>query len=140
MCDESGIESEERNRIMSNKSVCLAYVTVALLVCAAGVAWAEAVRVQLSPVHPDYLDASGQATLVYVQSRDETQVVVTCWGLMPETMYDVRFGMLMVPVITEFTTNRNGGGIMRVTLDGDRWLSLPVSVRYRGVETVLLGP
>jgi len=78
--------------------------------------------------------------LVYVQRTDQTRIVVTCRGLMPGQQYSVRFGDLLIQEKTEFITNRNGGGLMRVTLDGDRWLSLPVSVRHAVDGTVLLSP
>jgi len=116
----------------------------AVVLCAAGIALAAAVKVTLepfpagSPIEPG---ASGQAVLNYAKGADKTEVQVNCKGLKPDSDYVVylKTGGTF-DLIGKFITNSKGNGHLHASLAGDRSADLPVAVNNRAGATVLLSP
>ena len=109
--------------------VCLAAVAL----CAAAIALAKAVKVELRPCGSEP-DASGQAVLNYAKGANKTEIQVNCWGLTPEADYIV---YVAEEAIGTFTTGRNGSGNVHVSLDGDLSGLRPIDVGNLLGQTVL---
>jgi hypothetical protein len=129
---------------MSQKKLAFVFL-LGIVLCVTGVAMAAAVKIELLPwefsVAPEP-DARGQAVLNYAKGKDKTIGQFNCWGLTPETDYDV---YLFIDGSWEnigtFTTNKNGAGHLHAYGDGDHRGSLPIAINNAALNaTVLMSP
>jgi|GEM_PF-3262261 len=98
--------------------VCL----VSFVLATAGIAFAAAVKVILSPYPADdpiEPDATGRAVLNYAKGKDKTEVQVNCWGLTPNSDYRLWLYLGGWKRVDVFTTDEDGEGHLHAKLSGD---------------------
>jgi len=96
--------------------ICLA----AVVLCVAGIALAEAVKLTLVPVDggPDP-DGSGRAVLNYAKGEDKTIIQVNCWELTPGDEYGVNLANGKGPV-GRVVAKKNGTITVHGEQEGDQ--------------------
>jgi hypothetical protein len=116
-----------------------------------------AVRIELTPTDPMYEPASGRAIVngaetppfkkakkkIKGESAPKSVIQVNCWGLDPETEYEVGITLVdggPLSSLGTFVTNKKGTGALHADIPGTRAQYGFIAVSYVDGPTVLYGP